>query len=93
MANNFSREFADQLLDRLSEDDGFRSEFERDPYAALASLGYQADPEARGVEGEDPVVCCTSLAAKLPPKDVIRRARDKLREQLTKAPFHYSVSV
>ena len=93
MARNFSRELADRLLDKLSQDDDFRSAFASDPYAALASLGYEADPETRGVEGTDPVVCCTGLAANLASKEVIRRARDKLREQLTSAPFHYDVSV
>jgi putative modified peptide len=93
MAKNFSPELADKLLDKLSKDDDFRSEFQRDPYAALASLGYKGDPAQRGVEGADPVICCTAMAAKLAPKEDIRKARDKLREQLTSAPFHYAVSV
>ena len=93
MANNFSRELADKLLDKLSQDDDFRSKFQRDPYAALASLGYEGDPKQRGVEGVDPVVCCTGLASKLAPKEEIKQARDKLLEQLTSLPFHAAVSV
>ena len=93
MAKNFSPQLVDKLLDKLSKDDDFRSEFENDPYAALASLGYEGDPAQRGVEGVDPVVCCIGLSAKLASKEEIKRGRDKLREQLTSAPFHYSVSV
>ena len=93
MASNFSPELADKLLDMLSQDDDFRSEFQRDPYAALASLGYEDDPKQRGVKGVDPVICCTGMAAKLASKEEIGRARDKLREQLTSVPFHYAVAV
>jgi putative modified peptide len=91
MAKNFSRDLADKLLDKLSKDDDFRAQFERDPYSALASLGYEADSAQQGVEGVDPVICCTGLA--LASKQDIARARAKLREQLTSVPFHYAVSI
>jgi putative modified peptide len=93
MAKNFSRDLADKLLDKLSHDDDFRAQFQRDPYAAMESLGYQTDQAQRGVEGADPVVCCAGLAGNLASKDDIRKARGKLREQLTSVPFHYAVSI
>ena len=35
----FTPELAHKLLDKLSTDDKFRAEFERDPHAALVSIG------------------------------------------------------
>ena len=93
MAKNFSPELVDKLLDKLSHDDDFRSEFQRDPYAALASLGYKGDPAQRGVEGVDPVVCCTGMATELASKEDIAKGRGKLRQQLTAAPFHFDVTI
>ena len=89
MAKNFSREFADRLLDKLSTDDDFRRRFQDDPRAAVESLGYVTPEEDRGIPGKDPCVCLSGMATSLASKEDIGRARHKLREQLTSAPFTF----
>ena len=89
MAKNFSREFADKLLDKLSKDDDFRSKFQADPRAAVESLGYVTPEADRGIEGQDPCVCLTGMATKLASKEAIGKARNALRDQLTSVPFHF----
>jgi putative modified peptide len=93
MAKNFSRDFADKLLDKLSHDDDFRDHFTRDPHSALASLGYSIDESQRGVAGVDPVNCLGDMSANLASKEDIRAARDSLHEQLSSAPFKFAVTV
>jgi putative modified peptide len=93
MARNFSPEFADKLLDKLSKDDDFRSKFQADPRAAVESLGFVTPKEDQGVEGQDPCICLTGMAKNLASKEAIRAARDKLREQLTRKPFQFEVAV
>jgi putative modified peptide len=93
MAKNFSRDFADKLLDKLSHDDDFRDHFARDPHSALASLGHSVDESERGIAGLDPVNCLGEMSANLAPKEAIRAARDSLREQLSRAPFKFDVTV
>jgi putative modified peptide len=93
MAKNFSHEFADKLLDKLSTDDDFRSRFQKDPRAAVESLGYTVPEGDRGVEGEDPCVCLGGMATSLASKEQIAKSRKKLREQLTGMPFHYAVAI
>ena len=93
MAKNFSRDFADKLLDKLSKDDDFRSKFQKDPRAAVESLGFVTPEADRDIEGQDPCLCLTGMASNLASKETIGKSRDKLREQLTSAPFRFDVSV
>ena len=91
MAKNFSREFADKLLDKLSTDDKFRAAFQKDPRSALQQLGYETPKDEVGAEGSDPVLCLgdgLSLAS----KEDIAAARDRLRGQLSGSAFHYNVT-
>jgi putative modified peptide len=62
----------DQLLDRLSSDDLFRAQFEKDPRAALARLGYEARAEE--------TLCFHT--AKLAEKHVIAETRAEMRALL-----------
>jgi putative modified peptide len=89
MAKNFSREFADKLLDKLSTDDDFRSKFQADPRAAVESLGYVTPEADRGIAGQDPCVCLSGMATSLASKESIGKSREKLRAQLTSAPLHF----
>jgi putative modified peptide len=93
MAKNFSRDFADKLLDKLSSDDDFRDHFTRDPHSALASLGHSIDASQRGVAGVDPAACLGGMSANLASKEDISAARDSLHEQLSSAPFRFDVAV
>ncbi len=91
MASNFSSEFADKLLDKLSNNDAFRASFEKNPRAALKDLGYETPAADRDVRGADPVLC-TYSAKPLASKEKIRAARGDLRMELTTAPFRFSLS-
>lgn len=91
MAKNFSREFADKLLDKLSTDDGFRDLFKKDARAALRQLGHETPEAEVGVKGSDPVLCLgdgLSLAS----KDEIKSARERLQTQLSSSVFHYDAT-
>lgn len=92
MAKNFSREFADKLLDKLSSDDKFRERFQSDARAAVAELGYETPAADVGLEGSDPLLCMSSGTA-LASKEDIKASRAKLREQLSGVPFHYAVTL
>ena len=91
MANNFSLEVADKLLDKLSSDDGFRALFERNPRAALRTLGHETPESDRDVKGSDPLLCAY-CADTLASKEQIRAARQELRTQLTSLPFSYRMA-
>lgn len=65
---------ADELLDRLSNDDAFREQFSKDPTSAMASLGHSV-PE--GME----MTCMAT--GELASKEQIAEARDQLREAMT----------
>lgn len=92
MANNFSREVADTLLDKLSSDDHFRDLFARNPRAALHQIGYDTPKELEGIAGSDPIICLKSSGT-LASKEQIRAARSSLQEQLTSSVFHYDVVI
>jgi putative modified peptide len=62
----------DQLLESLATDDLFRAQFEKDPRAALARLGYEAAP------GE--TICLHT--PKLADKQMIAATRDEMRNLL-----------
>ena len=63
----------DELLDRLSSDDGFRDLFATDPRAALAQIGHV-------VPADDPLLCAQTTV--LASKEEIAAARKALRTHL-----------
>lgn len=92
MAKNFSREFADKLLDKLSTDDNFRDHFKRDMRSALRTLGHEATKGEEGERGVDPIACLSrSSSGELASKEDIKAARSLLAERLSSSPFHYDV--
>lgn len=62
----------DQLLDKLSTDDAFRTLFESDPEAALTKLGYTPPPGS----------CDCMRSSKLADKKTIAATGAAMREQL-----------
>jgi putative modified peptide len=74
-----SEKIVDALLDKLSSDDAFRSQFQADPRAALASLGHE-DAAKAGPDDKGIWACCR--VKELASKEAIRSARAALREQL-----------
>lgn len=85
MSNTFSPEVADALLDKLSTDDNFRALFEKDPAAAMASIGHRppsSTDKASLAASADPVLCCNLKAGKLADKETIKAGRNKLRAAL-----------
>lgn len=92
MANNFSAEVADKLLDKLSSDDAFRKQFQSDPRAALGAMGFVTPEKDVGSKGADPLMCLSS-GASLASKEAIKAARSKLLEQLRALPFHLALTI
>ena len=74
----FAPEVVDKLLSGLANDDAFRAAFERDPRAALSSIGHDTPAENVGVEGKDPVLPFLKLKGGLASKDKIRANKDKM---------------
>ena len=91
MANNFSPEVADKLLDKLSSDDEFRALFEKNPRAALRQLGHETPEADRDVKGSDPLLCASCVET-LASKAQIQAARKELKSQLTSAPFKFAMT-
>ena len=73
----FSPKVVDKLLDGLANDDDFRAAFEKDPRAALSSIGHDTPAQHVGVEGKDPVLPLMTLKGGLASKDKIARSKDK----------------
>lgn len=71
MATPYSALHATSLLDKLSSDDAFRAQFQKDPAAALTALGM---PTALAE-------CCKGK--KLASKDVLAKSRNDLTALLT----------
>jgi putative modified peptide len=84
MANSFSPDVADKLLDKLSSDDDFRDLFQKNPRAALRQIGHETPESTRDVRGADPVLCCYNLEG-LASKEAIKAGRDKMKATLTSA--------
>jgi putative modified peptide len=61
----------DALLDKLSSDDAFRTQFQKNPKAALKAIGAP----------EEAAACCTVTT--LADKKTIQNTRAKLSQQLT----------
>ena len=74
----FTPEVVDKLLDGLANDDAFRAEFERDPRAALRSIGHETPAKQVGVEGKDPVLPFLTLRGGLASREKIRASKDSL---------------
>ena len=91
MANNFPAELADQLLQKLSSDDDFRSLFEKNPRAALRKLGHETPVADRDFKGIDPVMC-VSCVKTLASKEQIQSARKELQAQMTSQIFSYNMA-
>ena len=90
MASNFSPEFADKLLDKLSSDDKFRTAFDHNPRAALKQLGYETPAADRDVRGADAALCLYS-AKPLASKEIIRAAHKELKAQMTSAASTFNI--
>ena len=91
MANMFPADVADRLLDKLSSDDDFRAQFERNPCAAMKSIGFETPEADRDVKGADPLLCCNNIKT-LASKEKIRAARAQLHEQLSQRIFSWSMA-
>ena len=84
MANKFSPEVADKLLDKLSTDQQFRDLFEKNPRMALKQVGHETPEADRDFKGQDPVMCACNLGPKgLASMEEIRASREKLKASLT----------
>lgn len=80
MSKKFSPDVVDKLLHGLANDDDFRAAFERDPRAALSSIGHDTPTEDVGVEGKDPVLPFMTLKGGLASKDKIAAGRQRMAE-------------
>jgi putative modified peptide len=78
---NLSDETADRLLDKLSTDDEFRAQFQRNPRKALASVGHKAAADESVKSGAWSCMAVSELAS----KEAIAASRDELRKQLIQA--------
>lgn len=78
----------DSLLDKLGNDDAFRSRFASDPRGALAGLGFAAAADTSIERGVWNCMAVTQLAS----KEAIRAGHAALRKQLLLkgvfTPFH-----
>jgi putative modified peptide len=64
-------ELIDKLLDKLSSDDQFRADFQKDPDAAMSQLGAQTNNR-----------CKDGVPFRLASKEQIQKTRDHLKEEL-----------
>jgi putative modified peptide len=78
MAFQLPESIVDTLLDKLGNDDAFRSRFTADPRSALASLGFAPAADASIQSGIWTCVTVNQLAS----KEVIRAGYSTLRAQL-----------
>lgn len=85
MSKKFSPDVVDKLLHGLAHDDDFRAAFERDPRAALSSIGHDTPADDVGVEGKDPVLPFLKLKGGLASKDKIRAGKDRMATEYRNA--------
>lgn len=78
MSKKFSSDVVDKLLHGLANDDEFRAAFERDPRAALSSIGHDTPDDDIGVEGKDPVLPFLKLKGGLASKDKIKAGMGRM---------------
>lgn len=86
MPFKLSEDTVDTLLDKLSSDDGFREQFQKDPRSALAAAGHKPSADASVVEGAWMCMGVSQLAS----KEAIKASRDALRTQLLASKAGYS---
>ncbi|KAA8919623.1 NHLP-related RiPP peptide [Xanthomonas sacchari] len=87
-------DIADRLLELLSTDDAFRTTFQENPAAALASLGYAPAAQALANDASPPkqgapFYCMTSQ--QLASKEEIAQARAELVSHLTVDGNHHVI--
>ena len=90
--NQFPREVAERLLDKLSTDDAFRALFVSDARAAMAEIGYVTPAAYAGVPGSDPIMCCLNVR-QLASKEVLGASREVLANRLSTSIFAYDIGV
>ena len=78
MPFKLSEDTVDTLLDKLSSDDGFRDQFQKDPRQALAAIGHAPAKDAAVDDGAWACMDVKQLAS----KEAIQASRDALRTQL-----------
>ncbi|PZO08002.1 MAG: putative modified peptide [Lysobacteraceae bacterium] len=78
MPFKLSEDIVDTLLDKLSTDDAFRDQFQKDPRQALASVGHVDAKDTTVDEGAWACMGVNQLAS----KEAIKASRDALRTQL-----------
>lgn len=71
---------AEQLLDKLSSDDDFRSLFTQNPRAALRQIGYETPEADRDWAGRDPVLPLYQLKGGLASKQQLRDSKARLMQ-------------
>jgi putative modified peptide len=79
MAKSLPPHIVDKLLDRLGNDDDFRTYFQKDARGALSMLGYD---EPAGTANEDSALRCMRCDS-MPDKKVFAQSREAYRKQLT----------
>ena len=84
MANHFSPEVANDLLEKLSTDDAFRDLFYKNPRAAFEKVGHVTPEQDRDIRGADPVLCAYNLGpGGLASKEAIRAGHLSMKTALT----------
>jgi len=81
MTTKFSRDVVHKLLHGLAHDDEFRAAFQKDPRAALSSIGHDTPAEHVGVEGKDPVMSFMTLKGGLASKEKIAASKDSMASE------------
>lgn len=83
---------ADKLLDLLGNDDRFRAEFQANPRAAMAGIGYAPASfgEASGVPAQGEAFYCMTTGT-LASKEEIQQSREALKSHLTAQTNHIVV--
>ena len=79
MPFSLSEQIADALLDKLADDDDFRTLFTARPREALAQLGHA---EARKSKDDDAGIWTCMKVTRLASKQAFKASRDQLRQQL-----------
>ena len=86
MPFKLSEDTVDSLLDKLSSDDTFREQFQKDPRSALAAVGHEPSADASVAEGAWMCMGVSQLAS----KEAIKASRDALRKQMLSAKAGYN---
>jgi putative modified peptide len=79
----------DVLLDKLGNDDAFRTQFASDPRSALAGLGFAAAADTSIQRGVWNCMEVNQLAS----KEAIRAGHDELRDQLRRTAVFFPFNI